>query len=163
MGATYPDVYAAVGIHSGLAYGSANDVLSAFAVMRGEAGIASRAAAFGGGRSAPPVRTIVLQGGADTTVHPANAQRIVAAASADIADAQVHAESGRSTSGRAFSRTVIAGPDGAPKIEYWLVEGAGHAWSGGDASGSYTDPDGPDASAAMIRFFLAAQGAAALT
>ena len=49
---------------------------------------------------------------------------------------------------------VTNGDDGVSRLECWMVEGAQHAWSGGHASGSYTDPRGPNASAEMVRFFL---------
>jgi poly(3-hydroxybutyrate) depolymerase len=56
--------------------------------------------------------------------------------------------------GRAATRTVVADEQGAAVLEYWVIEGAGHAWSGGKATGSYADVHGPDASAAMVAFFL---------
>ena len=153
MGETYPDLYAAVGIHSGLPYGSANDVVSAFAAMRGETVPLSSAKL----RSAPgqkfPVRTIVFHGSADHTVSPVNAGRIFNDASLAVATAK-H-ERGQAPGGRAFSRSSVVGSNGAPAAEYWMIEGAGHAWSGGQPGGSYTEPEGPDASAEMVRFFLA--------
>ena len=78
MGETYPELYKAIGVHSGLAYGSANDVLSAFTAMRGQEGIAQAPSRNGvGGPNAGP-RMIVFHGSADTTVHPSNAGRIIA-------------------------------------------------------------------------------------
>ncbi len=148
MGETYPDLYAAVGVHSGLACGSASDVVSAFAVMRGDVGSTSRAKPL----STHHVRTIVFQGDADATVHPSNAARIVSAATPS--DGTVGKESGRATGGRTYERTVVTDETGRPAVEGWLVNGAGHAWSGGNADGSYTDPRGPDAAAEMVRFFL---------
>ena len=148
MGEAYPELYAAVGVHSGLAFGSASDVASAFAAMRGQGDVGGRPA---GGGATP--RLIVFQGTADTTVHPSNAARIVAR----------HGEGGaptRSTSRgpaadrRGYTRLVAEGRDGANRLECWMVDGAPHAWSGGHPSGSYTDPRGPDASEAMVRFFL---------
>lgn len=61
----------------------------------------------------------------------------------------------RYAGGKGWERTVILREDGAPAMEYWLIDGAGHAWSRGDAAGSYIDPQRPDGSAEMVRFFLA--------
>ena len=146
MGQTYPDLYAAVGIHSGLAYASATDVMSAFATMRGDAPQNAHA-------PRARVRTIVFHGSADGLVHPSNAERIVAQASPEC-------RSGKSVpqrmqvNGRSCTRTEIASADGSPVVEYWLIEGAGHTWSGGHPSGTYTDVSGPSASTEMVRFFL---------
>lgn len=145
LGEAYPDVFAAVGVHSGVPTGAANDVLSAFAAMRGEPGLAIPRA------SGPSARSIVFHGSADTIVSPVNAERLVAAAGLGV---QAREERGQSPGGRSYLRQVLAGVDGRPHLEHWLVDGAGHAWSGGDARGSYTDPSGPDASAEMVRFFL---------
>lgn len=147
LGVTHPEVFAAVGVHSGLPHGSARDVVSAFAAMRGEAAAPPRARR--------PVRTIVFHGAADTTVHPSNAETVIASAGAAADPVR---QTGRVPGGRAWSRSVAAGADGAALTELWLVEGAGHAWSGGAPDGSYTDPRGPDASAEMVRFFLATPG-----
>ncbi len=152
MGELYPDLYAGVGIHSGLAFGSANDVMSAFAAMRGETGLWRQEQRVRTGKE-PGIRTIVFHGSADAIVHPSNAERIIAAASLNAASDQLRRE--RSAGGRDYTRTMLTGPDGDPAAEYWLIEGAGHAWSGGDPSGSYTDPVGPDASREMLRFFFA--------
>jgi poly(hydroxyalkanoate) depolymerase family esterase len=148
MGETYPDLYAAVGVHSGLAYGSASDVVSAFAAMRGEhSALAPARRDVGTDRP----RLIVFQGSADRTVHPANAERILGPAPlAGSGRRNLRGEEG----GRSFSRTLVEDADGAPLMEHWLIDGAGHAWSGGNPTGSYADPKGPDASAAMVRFFL---------
>lgn len=152
MGETYPDLFSAVGIHSGLAYGSANDVISAFSVMRGDSSFKS--CPKPGGHSSAQVRTIVFQGGADRTVHPSNADRIVAAATRSAAANKQHRQTGRSINGRSYKKTIFTNPRGQRISEYWLIDGAGHAWSGGNASGSYTDPQGPNASFEMVRFFL---------
>ena len=154
MGETYPDLYAAVGIHSGLAFGSANDVMSAFSAMRGDAGLVSPAKPRTAAGAAFQVRTIVFHGGADRTVHPSNADRIVATASSTGAEGAVRKEKGRAAGGRTYTRTVVADREGLSAVESWLVDGSGHAWSGGNAGGSFTDPHGPDASVEMVRFFL---------
>jgi len=156
MGATYPERYAAVGVHSGLAHGAASDVVSAFAAMRGETDLALRPARCqrAGHDSAP--RMIVFHGTGDTTVHPSNAERIVASARSTGPIGEPRSERGTTGGGRGYLRTVAERPDGRPGVECWMIEGAGHAWSGGHPSGSYTDPGGPDASAEMVRFFLSA-------
>jgi len=147
----YPDVFSAAGIHSGLTRGAASNVISAMSAMR-----------RGGNPEyiAPtlvlqtfPVRRIVFHGEADTTVHPSNAGMIVAAALGP--DAVPSRIGKRTVRGRGYARSDYAGPDRAVHLELWMIDGSGHAWSGGHAAGSYTDSKGPDASAQMIRFFLA--------
>lgn len=153
MSATYPELYRASGIHSGLAHGSASDLLSALTAMRGRFGPATAAKA-GHPDGAAGVRTIVFHGAMDQTVHPSNADAIVLAARAGLKDAALETQYGQSPGGCAYKRTVIAGASGVPHVEYWAIEGLGHAWSGGRPEGSYTDPRGPDASREMLRFFL---------
>jgi len=148
LAASYPDLFAAAGIHSGLPYGAASDVGSAFAAMRKGASKDSLLAVDAS------VRTIVFHGDADRTVHPLNAELIVAAARASLPAATEEITEGRTAGGVAYKRTVIAGKRGAPHVEHWSLEGVGHAWSGGDPEGSYTNPHGPDASREMMRFFL---------
>jgi poly(hydroxyalkanoate) depolymerase family esterase len=148
----YPDVFAAIGVHSGLPTGAASDVVSAFAAMRDGGGRPAAPRRDAGGAAKP--RVIVFHGDADATVHPANARRIVSAAAPGVATRE---ERGVSAGGRAYARSVFADAAGAETVELWLVQGAGHAWSGGVAAGSFTDPAGPDASAEMARFFLAAR------
>jgi poly(3-hydroxybutyrate) depolymerase len=103
------------------------------------------------------VRTIVFQGRQDRTVHPSNGRQVVESALAGFAPDALSSrqESGRSAGGRSFVRTIHVDGRGVPMVEQWEVQGAGHAWAGGTAAGSYTDPKGPDASAAMAAFFLA--------
>jgi len=143
LGDTYPDLFAAVGVHSGLPPGSASDVKSAFAAMK-----SGSASAAQSGR-APP--TIVFHGDADTTVHPRNGEQVVAA-SAGAATPEL--ERARSANGRAYTRRIYRDASGRVVAEHWAVHGSGHAWSGGDARGSYTDAKGPDATDEMLRFFF---------
>jgi poly(hydroxyalkanoate) depolymerase family esterase len=160
MGAAYPELYAATGIHSGLAYGSATDVVSAFAAMRGGSSPIQttplqaprpRRPKGANGR----VRTIVFHGASDKTVDPSNAEAILADASAGLSESAYETQQDGIAGGRAYTRTVITDANGAPHAECWEIEGLGHAWSGGSPEGSYTDPRGPDASREMLRFFLA--------
>lgn len=155
MSVTYPDLFAATGVHSGLAYGAANDLVSAFAAMRG------------GPRSSAPksknnlrnrtnsrVRMIVFHGKADQTVHPSNGEMIHAEARAQFANSVQEARHDSSVGGRRYTRRLIADANGVSQAEHWAIEGLGHAWSGGSSEGSYTDQNGPDASREMVRFFL---------
>lgn len=156
LGRSYPDIFAAVGAHSGLAHGSAHDVPSAFAAMRGQGG---QSAAGPLEVSSEVVRTIVFHGGADQTVQPSNAVRIAGDVLASVAGQQVETCEDGIRNGRAFRRTVTIDARGADLLETWRIEGLGHAWSGGNPAGSYADAAGPDASAEMIRFFLDADDA----
>jgi poly(3-hydroxybutyrate) depolymerase len=88
-------------------------------------------------------------------VHPGNAERLAAAAKAQGQGRASRSERGTSGGGRAYTRTLIEAADGKAAVELWMIDGAGHAWAGGHQAGSYTDPRGPEASAEMVRFFLA--------
>jgi poly(hydroxyalkanoate) depolymerase family esterase len=144
LGATYPDLFAAIGVHSGLACGAARDMSSAFTAMR-----------RGGSPSAEPaiaIPTIVFHGTADHTVNPVNADQV-------ITHAQTPGFTETTTEGEAngvrYTRTIQTGPGGKPVTEKWLLHGAGHAWSGGSTAGSFASNTGPDASREMARFFKA--------
>jgi poly(hydroxyalkanoate) depolymerase family esterase len=153
MAATYPEVYAAVGVHSGLPYRSATDVASAFAAMRGDMGLPSRRQKTRPASDhALRPRTIVFHGDADHIVHPSNAGNIVEAQAKT--DDNVERAKARSSASRTHTRTVTRDKTGTVVVEQWLIHGSGHAWSGGSADGTYTDPHGPDASREMLRFFL---------
>lgn len=150
LGETYPDVFAAVGVHSGLPYRAADDVGSAFAAMNG------RGARNAHAGITTMVPTIVFHGDRDNTVAAANAAAIVsqlggAAGSALVKSAD---EAGTADGGRSYTRTRYADPAGRTVVEDWRVHGGGHAWMGGSTQGTYTDPQGPDASSEMLRFFL---------
>ena len=144
----YPDMFAALGVHSGLPAGAAQDMVSAFSAMR-------RGAT---GQASPPLPTIVFHGSADKTVHPDNGENISQAALAALNGAGMALVKSQSTrgnkTGRSTQRTAYRAPDGASYVEHWQVDAGTHAWSGGNAAGSYTDPQGPSASAAMLDFFL---------
>jgi poly(hydroxyalkanoate) depolymerase family esterase len=146
MGAAYPELYAAVGVHSGLACGAASGVASAMLAMR-------RGAA--GPVGAPGVPTIVFHADDDRVVHPDNGAQVLAQALGTAAQGMVVAEEeGRVRGGHGFTRRVFGPAGAAPRFEQWVVHGGGHAWSGGSGAGSFTDPHGPDASRAMVGFFL---------
>ncbi len=145
MGHAYPELYAGIGVHSGLAYGAAHDMPSAMAAMR--QGAAQTPAPF-----PETVPTILFHGDQDHTVNIANAYQIVAQAQgpAPLQTTVTQGESG----GIHYTRTVYAMRGSQPQMEAWILHGAGHAWSGGDAAGSYTNPRGPHASREMVRFFF---------
>ncbi len=156
MGNTYPDLYAAVGIHSGLPYAAANDLPSALAAMRGGmgAGRARPAPATGANARLQAIPVIVFHGDSDHTVNARNGDQIIAQSMhAGQPAAQANVEQGRAPGGHAFTRTVHKDGGGQVLAEQWLVHGAGHAWFGGSSRGSYTDAKGPDASEEMMRFF----------
>jgi poly(hydroxyalkanoate) depolymerase family esterase len=146
LGATYPDIYAAVGAHSGLVCGLAHDVRSAFAVMKSGDGARSCP------ENAEPIATIVFHGDRDTTVNKANGDRFADDLSTPSYAKRI--EEGQAANGRAYTKTVYTDASGRSVLEQWIVHGAGHAWSGGSSAGSYTDVRGPDASREMVRFFF---------
>jgi poly(hydroxyalkanoate) depolymerase family esterase len=147
MGATYSDLYAAVGIHSGLAYGAATDMRSAFAAMRQGGAVARPASSH-----RPTVPTIIFHGDRDSTVNPVNGARALEQA-IGTTKTKSKTHHGQLPSGHSYTRTTYADSE-REILEHWNVHGAGHAWSGGSAAGSYTDPQGPDATKEMLRFFL---------
>ena len=148
LAATYPDIFDAVGVHSGLPYRAASDVPSAFAAMKGGAKAQHTQPANTGN-----CRKIIFHGGSDGTVHPANSERILeqvrqGANRLKRVDLEWEVQGGR------INRTMLQENDGRSVLEYWFVEDGGHAWFGGDQRGSYTQDVGLDASRAMLRFFL---------
>ena len=151
MAALYPDLYAAVGVHSGLAYGAAHDLPSAFVAMQqGTAYHARHLRQF--------IPLIAFHGDGDTTVAPVNADGLLdqwlQAASAGLGSVPgVKVEQGQVASGHAYTRCIYHDVSGRALMEQWTVHQAGHGWSGGSPSGSFTEPQGPDASKEMVRFF----------
>lgn len=164
VAAAYPDLFVAVGVHSGLAPAAAGTLPEAMSAMRGQAESGRAQAAC------LPLPTIVFHGDQDSTVHPVNGERVIAAVQAGHRArpaAAVVVEQGRSAGGQSYTRTThgvggnathsthgTQGTHGAPWAEFWLLHGAGHAWAGGRSEGSYTDPRGPDATREMLRFFF---------
>ena len=145
LGDAYPDLFAAVGVHSGLATGSATNVQTALSVMQTGAAPAAVARTT----ASPP--TIVFHGDKDATVNPVNGEQVLAASAGSHTLETTHA---KSANGRSYTQRSYKESGGLVVAEHWAVHGAGHAWSGGSASGSYTDGTGPDATQEMLRFFL---------
>ena len=148
IASVYPEVFAAVGIHSGLPHGAAKDVVSAFGALKNGA---VGPGAPGAGNSA--TRKIVIHGADDKTVHPSNGNMIFAALGRDDLHLRQH-NTPSAENGDALTGQALVDAKGGRVAEYWLVPGGGHTWFGGDARGTYTNPVGPDASRMMIRFFL---------
>lgn len=157
LGREYPDLFAAVAAHSGLPAGAAHDVPSAFAAMQGR----QRAPAVA--RVTRPVSravpTIVFHGDADATVTAANGAAVVGQAVSAFEQQQAPLQRFNSgptiEGGKRCTVTRFVHADGKTAVEEWTVHGGAHAWFGGSVAGSYTDPTGPDASAEIVRFFLA--------
>jgi len=154
MATAYPDLFAAVGVHSGLACGSAHDVGSALAAMRGTQASA-RACSSGASAPTPAKPTIVFHGDHDKTVHPRNGQAVVSQSIDRDGHSRADAttERGQVPGGHAYTRTFYVDSSGRAVLEHWLVHGGGHAWFGGSPRGSYVDTKGPDAAREMMRFF----------
>ena len=148
MGETYPDLYSGVGVHSGLPYGAARDVSSAFSAMGGKPLPGTMQ------QQAKPPRTIVFHGSSDSTVHPLNGDMVARNAEPAGLSAQIQRTESGTVAGRSFEKRITLGANSQSSVEHWTIDGLGHAWSGGNSAGSYTDPGGPNASAAMVRFFL---------
>jgi poly(hydroxyalkanoate) depolymerase family esterase len=144
LAATYPDVFAAVGVHSGLPHGSAHDLPSALAAMRSGSP----------GADVPPARAIVFHGDRDAVVNPRNGEALFEQWSAGKALAQVDASG--EVNGYRYTCRSVQDEAGRSTLEHWVVHGGGHTWFGGNPSGTHTDASGPDASREMVRFFLAA-------
>ena len=144
MGVTYPDIFAGVGVHSGVACGAARDLPSALAAMR----------SGGAGMPAPHlIPSIVFHGDKDLVVNPENANAVIAQSQGSKRLHQTVTQ-GQSPDGTKYTRTVQRDEGSRAVLEQWVIHGAGHAWSGGSSAGSYSTPTGPDASGEMVRFFF---------
>lgn len=151
----YPDLYAAVGVHSGLAAGCARDLGSALLAMQVGAPGLGTAVSFGASTVGKRIPTIIIHGEDDGTVSVRNADQVLAQASIVGLSPRSETFEGKDAAGTGhpFTRTRYADASGRVLVEDWRVRGAGHAWSGGRPEGSFTDADGPDASRAMLDFF----------
>jgi len=167
LGQEYPDLYAAVGVHSGVPSGVATDLLSALRTMSAGPldGKVTRTNARP--RKSRTVPTIVFHGDADKTVHPSNGaaihdlsrprKRRAAGVTLLPADRSTKTRMRARNGARAVTRTHHS-TGGIPDAELWVVHGGGHAWAGGSPGEAYTDSGGPDASREMVRFFLQQRG-----
>ncbi|MDP3874009.1 MAG: PHB depolymerase family esterase [Methyloversatilis sp.] len=154
----YPGLYAALGVHSGIAAGRAHDAVSAMRIMASGPDALPPDLLSPTEHGALQLPRIVFHGDADTTVHPSNADALYAAQepSGDGA-ASRHASSEATPASdgqRGYTRSALFGTSGVSQGERWIIHGAGHAWTGGDGTQSHTDAAGPDASRQMMRFFL---------
>ena len=150
VAAAYPEIFAAVGIHSGLPRGSATNVAGAFAAMKNGEPAGHSKAKVGAGN----VPTIVFHGDADQTVHPKNGEQVIATLRRGVKSREPSLEQATANGGRSYTRSTYRTDTGETVAEHWLVRGAGHAWSGGSPKGTYTDSKGPDATGEMLRFFF---------
>ena len=153
VAAAYPDVFAAVGVHSGLPVGAARNLTEALTAMKhGVVTPTSPTGATSATSASRATPTIVFHGDQDRTVHARNAHGLVHAATAGR-PWEESTVGGVSAGGRRHTRTAHV-RDGKSHAEHWQLHGAGHSWSGGHPAGSYTDAKGVSASMEMMRFFL---------
>jgi poly(hydroxyalkanoate) depolymerase family esterase len=168
LGATYPDIFAAIGVHSGLEFRAATSMNSGLKASHqgGPDPLQQGLAAYNAmGDFARIVPTIVFQGLNDYIVNPINGDQVIQQwmrtdelASDGMYDATFTKPStvtnGKVPAGHTYSRCTWNDSNGNEIQEYWKVKGLGHAWSGGGEGVAYSDPQGPDASLAMYSFFL---------
>lgn len=146
--ATHPELYAAAGVHSTVPFRAASNVAEALAVMR--AGASSQPTPM-----ATAVPLIVIHGAADPAVNIVNSRQITAQWAAGLgADPGSAQRVSDTAGGYPYARSVLRDHTGRPVLEEWIVDGLGHAWSGGSSAGTYTDPKGPNASEVMLQFLL---------
>lgn len=150
MSAAYPDLYAAVGVHSGLARGSATSSWSALNAMRGNTQNQSQA------QPSPFVPVFIIHGDGDRTIAASNSTQIAAMASASYGPTRLVTRTRTKgfPGGLSYSSKTYFERGCDPVIEHWTVYGGAHGWSGGNRRGSFTQPSGPDASQAMLAFLL---------
>jgi poly(hydroxyalkanoate) depolymerase family esterase len=162
MAATYPDLFAAIGVGSGCEYAA---TAACAGYKSADPVQAARQAYTEMGSRARPMPFIAFQGSADTTVPPVNADQLVQQwlGTADLADDAAQNRSvrtfaakttrGRSAGGRSYTVRTYVDKQRAVLAQYWTVTGMPHAWSGGSPAQQYSDAAGPDETAAMYAFF----------
>jgi poly(hydroxyalkanoate) depolymerase family esterase len=158
LAVTHPDLYAAAAIHSGVAFGVADEPLSALCAMNDGMGKAGLPALSPDGIQARAVPLIVFHGDADDTVHPRNSDQIVSmsrllSGALDATQASPLTRVEIERNGHGYTHHVFHDRDGVASGEQWIVHGLGHAWSGGSAAGTHTDARGPHATTEIVRFF----------
>ena len=162
LAANYPELFSAQALHSGLPFGVASTALEGLAVMRSGEGDPDALGALVHrtmGDRARVMPTFVVHGGRDQALHPRNgtnlarqwavANGLVLGRTAEPVET-THSEEGR------YDATAVT--YGGVAVEEWRIEPLMHAWSGGSAAATYTDPQGPDATAAILEFFARATG-----
>jgi poly(hydroxyalkanoate) depolymerase family esterase len=160
LGNTYPDLYAAIGVHSGLAYRGADSAYSAIFAMQRGARIRPQAPGQAVQQAVSALPAIVFHGDSDRTVHPDNGKLVIAhsapnsLAGVPPGEVELVVRRGQVDGGHAYTQTTYLDQSRKPVAEHWLVHDSGHAWSGGRSAGSYTDRKGPDATREMLRFLL---------
>lgn len=152
----YPEMFAAAGIHSGIAYGAVTNVAGAMIAMKSGAPepASLSAAVVRGMGSARHFPAIVFQGKADKSVNFVNSTQIVSQLAESWKPSPLARIGESSGDNNGYRVTTRLYGSGKALIEEWVVDELGHAWSGGSKNGTYTDEKGPDASREMIRFFL---------
>lgn len=173
LGATYPDVFSAIGVHSGLEFKAATTQTAAFTAMSSggpDPNTQGNAAYTAMGSFARKVRVMVFHGTSDFTVATVNGNQTLSqwaqtndrasdgADNNNIDDVAGYTQGGQVSGGRTYTRTVYEDAAGNAVMEKYLVDSMGHSWSGGATGGTYTDPNGPSASRLMADFFLATGG-----
>jgi poly(hydroxyalkanoate) depolymerase family esterase len=149
VAASYPELYAAVGCHSGLPYRSAQNMFAALSVMRNGSEQIAPLGSIG-------MPLIAFHGDQDATVNVRNSEQLIEQWVQSMPDPNAVAkqEMSKRSNGRQYLRRVYRDSSTHRVAEFWQIQAAGHAWSGGDSRGTFTDPKGPDASREMLRFFL---------
>jgi poly(hydroxyalkanoate) depolymerase family esterase len=167
MAATYPDLFAAIGIGSGCEYAA---TAACAGYKSADPAAAAQAAYKEMGSNARPIPFIAFEGDADTTVPPVNADQLVEQwlLTDDLADDGAQNGSvqtrpsktafGQVSGGESYTTRTYLDNGRTELAQYWVVHGMNHAWSGGDASQQYADPKGPDETAAMYAFFASHPG-----